>query len=125
MVFGTNPTITSPSLGTGTSTSDGNIVVDASVDNLFYWSASFTAARTLQVSNLTDGRYVEIYVRNTNGTARAITVQASTTTASYANVNLALGAGAASATAVTLALTSGTAIIKVFNAGGNLVGGVI
>jgi hypothetical protein len=125
VVLGTNPTITSPSLGTGTSTSDGNIVVDASVDNLFYWSASFTAARTLQVSNLTDGRYVEIYVRNTNGTARAITVQASTTTASYANVNLALGAGAASATAVTLAVTSGTAIIKVFNAGGNLVGGVI
>lgn len=125
VVLSTNPTITSPSLGTGTSASDGNIVVDAAVDNLFYWSASFTAARTLQISNLTDGRYVEVYVRNTNASARAITVQASTTTSGYANVNLALGAGAASNTSVTLALTSGTAIIRVFNAGGNLVGGVI
>lgn len=128
LVFATSPTITTPSIaavtfGNGNSTSNGNIIVSAASFTLYSWQASFTAARTLQVSDLTAGRMVTIYVRNTNASARVITIQASTTTSGYANVNLSPATpGAASVVSVSLAATSGTAVIRVFNANGSICG---
>jgi hypothetical protein len=128
LVFATSPTITTPSIaaatfGNGNSTSNGDIVVDASAFSLYSWQASFSAARTLQVSNLTAGRMVTIYMRNTNASARVITIQASTTTSGYANVNLSPATpGAASVVSVSLAATSGTAVVKLFNANGSICG---
>lgn len=105
-----------------TSTSNATITVDASTYQFGIWIASFTAGRTLQVSNLTAGRWVKIYVRNTNGTARAITWQASTTTSGYASVNMSRGAGQTSVTSTTLAATSGTATVWIANVEGTFVG---
>jgi 2-keto-3-deoxy-6-phosphogluconate aldolase len=66
---------------------------------------------------------VTIYMRNTNASARVITIQASTTTSGYANVNLSPATpGAASVVSVSLAATSGTAVVKLFNANGSICG---
>lgn len=127
LVFATSPTITTPTIaaatfGNGSSTTNGNIVVDASLYTLYSWQASFSAARTIQISNLTAGRMVTIYMRNTNASARVITIQASIAT-TYANVALSPATpGAASTSTVSLAATSGTAVVRVFNANGNICG---
>jgi hypothetical protein len=64
-------------------------------------------AKTLQISNLTAGRMITVYLRNTNASARVVTIQASTTTSGYANVNLSPATpGAASVVSVSLAATS-------------------
>lgn len=122
LVFGTNPSLTAPTWGNTSNTTDGDYTLDASLYGYSSWIANFTAGRALNVSNLATGRRLVIYIRNTNGTARAITVNASATTSGFATVNLAVGAGAVSATSVTLAATSGTAVVYIWNAGGNLVG---
>jgi len=130
LVFGTTPNLTRPNItamsqGTSSSTADSDLVIDAATTSLFYWEANFTAARTLQISNLTDGRMVRVYMRNSNGTARAITIQASTTTSGYVSIVLAIAQGTANtATAVTLAATNGRALLTVFNANGNFAAGV-
>jgi hypothetical protein len=102
------------------------VAIDASQVQYHSRIASFTANTTVQVSNLTSGRWVQIYIRNTNASARTITVQASTTTTGFANVNLAVSttAGSASAVSFSLAATSGTAVIWVANINGNIVGSV-
>lgn len=108
------------------STADATTTMDASLYQWGRWIANFTAARTLQISNLTAGRMVFVYLRNTNGTSsRAITINASTTAAGYAGVNMAVGGGAASATSITLAITSGTACIWVANSDGTFIGGIM
>ena len=130
VVLGTSPTIATPDITfkNAAVTGDANYDYDASTTQVASWIANFTATRSLVVSNLTAGRMIRVYVRNTNGTPRLISVTASTTAAGHAAVNLAgnfVGANAAgqvSATGVTLAATSGTAVITVWNAGGNLVG---
>lgn len=109
------------------STSDASVVVNAAATDLYCHIASFTADRTIQISNLTSGQEVKMYLRNTNASSRTITIQASTTEASYANVNLAPGAGtmgAASVSTVSLAATSGTTVIWIANINGNIVGGI-
>ena len=129
-MLGTSPTIATPDITFKNAAVTGNAdyAFDAATTTVASWIASFSAGRTLIISNLTAGRMAKVYVRNTNGSARAISVTASTTAAGHAAVNLAgnfVGANAAgqvSATSVTLAATSGTAVITVWNAGGNLVG---
>jgi hypothetical protein len=119
-------TATTYNVSGDSSTIDTIIVVDASQVQYHSRIASFTAARTVQVANLTSGRWVQIYIRNINATARTITVQASTTATGFANVNLAVSttAGSASAVSFSLAGTSGTAVIWVANINGNIVGSV-
>jgi len=105
------------------STSDANLTVDAATTGIATWVASFTAARTLQVSNMIAGRSIKILMRNTNATARVITIQASATTSGYANV-ICTGntAGAASVSTVSLVATSGTAIVEIFATAGGIFG---
>jgi hypothetical protein len=112
--------------GSSSTVNETPITIDASQVQYHSRIASFTAARTVEVSNLTPGRWVQIYIRNTNATARTITVQASTTTTGFANVNLAVSttAGSASAVSFSLAATSGTAVIWVANIDGDIVGSV-
>jgi hypothetical protein len=130
VVLGTSPTISTPSInsithGNSSSGIDGNVTVEADQHNLFAWIASLSAARTLFISNLTAGRMVTVYLRNTNATGRVITIQASTTTSGHANVNLSPSvSGGASVSVVSLAATSGTAVIRVFNANGNICGSI-
>ena len=96
---------------------------DASLYQRATWIASFPTPITAQISNLTDGREIFLYARNTNGTARVLTITASTTASGFAAVNFARS-GAASVTTISLALTSGTATIWVANIGGNIVGAI-
>jgi hypothetical protein len=130
VVLGTSPTIATPDITfkNAAVTGDGQYDFDAATTTVASWIANLTATRNLVISNLTAGRMAKVYVRNTNGSARQISVFASTTAAGHVAVNLAgnfVGANAAgqvSATSVTLAATSGTAVITVWNAGGSLVG---
>jgi hypothetical protein len=117
-----------PSYSAASSTADAAISIDASSVERYSHIASFTADRTVQISNLTPGRELMLYLRNTNAASRIITIQASTTASSHANVNLAPGAGtmgAASVSTVTLAATSGTSVVWVANINGNIVGGLM
>lgn len=115
--------------GSASTTTDADATVNAATTTYFAFvqSASGTA-RTINISNLTAGRMVKIYLRNTNAATKAITIAASTTTTGFANVNMSgnfVGANAVgqiSATAVTLAATTGTAVVTVFNANG-VIGG--
>jgi hypothetical protein len=111
-------------VGVTNNVTDANFTLDASTNQFATWIVSFGASRTLQVSNLTDGRWVKVYVRNTNSATRAITWQASTTTSGFANVNMSNGGGAVSVTSTTLAATTGTAVVWIANIGGTIVGSV-
>ena len=128
VVLQTNPSLyapsfqTSPSYNTGNTSSDADVTYDASQYYGTYWSASFTANRALNVSNLINGRTFTIWIRNTNASPRTITINASSGVTGFATVNLAVGGGAASSTTVTLAATSGTAMVILWSMGGNLVG---
>jgi hypothetical protein len=81
---------------------------------------------TVQFSNLTNGREVKLYVRNTNATARLVNFEASTTTSGFASVNLAPGnpPGGASVSGITLSGSTGTAMVWVGNINGTIVGGL-
>jgi len=116
-----------PAYSASSSTADAAISVDASVTERYSHIASFTADRTIQVSNLVPKKDIVMYVRNTNASARIITIQASVTTSGFANVNLAPGpgSGAASVSTVTLAANSGTVVIWISNIDGNIVGGLL
>ena len=115
-----------PSYAASSSTADAAISLDASSTERYSHIASFTADRTLQISNLVPKKEMTIYLRNTNASARVITIQASVTTSSFSNVNLApgTGSGAASVSTVTLAANTGTAVVWVSNIDGNIVGGL-
>jgi hypothetical protein len=112
--------------GSSSTVNETPITIDASQVQYHSRIASFTAARTVEVSNLTPGRWVQIYIRNTNASSRTITVSASTTTTGFSNVNLAVSttAGSTSAVSFSLAATSGTAVIWVANIDGDIVGSV-
>lgn len=123
LINGLSATIHSYSLGSYTSTTDGDETMDASVASRGSWIADFTADRTLDILNLTSGQEVLVYVSNTNGTARAITVRASTTTTGATNINFARE-GAASVTSISLAISTGTAVFWVANINGTFVGSI-
>ena len=126
VVMGTNPTITAPTSGNASSTTDADATVDASTTELYaYVQSSSGTARTINISNLTSGRKITLYLRNTNAATKVINITASTTTSSFTAVPLSNGAGAVSVTATTLAASSGTATVVVFNANGTIGGGII
>jgi hypothetical protein len=110
------------------SVADAAIAVDAAVVDLYSHIASFSADRTVQISNLTSGQQMKLYLRNTNASSRTITIQASATASGHTSVNLAPGAGtmgAASVSTVSLAATSGTSVVWVANINNNVVGGIL
>jgi hypothetical protein len=86
-------------------------------------AGSFPAGMTLQISNLTQGRFVYIFIQNTNASARIITLTASTTTSGYAapNFTTAAGGGGVSTNTVNLAATTGCAVFFVTNVLGTIV----
>jgi hypothetical protein len=97
-------------------TASGNVTFDANTTSLASIIASMTANRTVLINNLLAGDHITIYLRNTNATARVVTIQASQTTTGHVNVALSPAVpGAASVSAVTLAVTSGTAVVTVFS----------
>jgi hypothetical protein len=108
--------------GTSSTVDETTMAIDASTIQRHCRIVNFTAGtKTFQISNLTPGREVKIYVRNTRSASRTIEVTASTTTTGFSAVNLS-ASGAASVTGVTLASSSGTAVIWVANIAGEIVG---
>ena len=122
----TSPAINGGAFGSASSTTDADATVDASVTTLYaYVQSASTTARTINISNLAPGRIIELYLRNTNAGAKTINITASNTTTGFTAVNLSKGdAGGTSQTSVTLAATSGTAVVLIFNANG-VIGGSI
>jgi hypothetical protein len=111
-----------PMNGNQSLTTDVNQTIDASLHIYTAWTSGASAtARTFNIINLTFGRRVFLYLRNTNGGAKTIsfTASATSTTGSAVNCsNVGGSGGGASVTSVTLAASSGTATIQIFNAGG-------
>jgi hypothetical protein len=112
-------------LSAGRVTSDGDATFNADGVMLASWIASLTTTRSLNIVNLTAGRFMKIYVRNTNGSSRIVQVNASATADGLAAVNLAAGAGAVSVSQITLAATSGSAVITVWNTGSGTIVGMV
>jgi hypothetical protein len=111
--------------GSNSSTADANLTIDASLTQSMYWVASFTATRSLVVNNLTQGRQVRVYIRNTNATQRQIIFSGSTTTSGHGLTNMAVNAGAASVTTQNIAANNGTMLATMENMGGFIVGGLM
>lgn len=111
--------------GTKTYTVDGNLTIDASLTQSMTWIASFTTTRSLIINNLTDGRTVNVYIRNTNATQRQIIFSGSTTTSGHSAINMAVGAGAASVTTQNIAATNGTMMADIRTIGSNIIGGLM
>ena len=114
-------------------TGNSNKTVSAASYNKVYWTASFNTGRTLNISNLTAGREITVWIRNT-GSNETITVQASTSTSGYGDVKLADGSttdnGNQGTEITSFTLGDGTgsngmAEVHVINIGGNFVGHVI
>ena len=108
---------------------NSNKTVSAASYNKVYWTAGFNTGRTLNISNLTAGREMTVWLRNT-GNQNTITVQASTTTSSYGDVKLAdddtsTGAEITSFTCGDGSGSNGMAEIHVMNIDGNFIGHVI
>lgn len=124
-VFGTNPTLASPTYGNASSTADADATVDAATTSFYaYIQSASGTARTINISNLTAGRVIQLYLRNTNAATKAINITASTTTTGFVAVNLSRGAGNTSASSITLSATSGTQTVTVFNANGTFGGSI-
>jgi len=111
--------------GNTVSSVDADIVVNAATTPMFsYIQSASTTARTINISNLIPGRKVMLYLRNTNAGTKVINIAAGAST-SYTAVNMSKGdSGGTSVTSVTLAATSGTATIILFNAGGTIGGSI-
>jgi hypothetical protein len=119
----TSLSVNSINQGNSTSTTDADAIVDASTTAYYSYIQSTSGTQnSIRISNLTAGRCVILYLRNTFSATKTINILAGTST-TYAFVNLSKGGGT-SVTAVTLSATSGTATITVFNAGG-VIGGSI
>jgi hypothetical protein len=117
-----SPVYTASGTLSSTDGSTATIIVDASTTQLYRHSASFNGDRTFQISNLTNGRSVYLYFKNTNSSfSRIISIQASTTTSGYSPVELSRS-GSGFGTSFTISATNGTATVWVANIGGNLVG---
>lgn len=108
---------------TASDTTDADTVIDGSLYSMYHKQVSFTADRTIQVSNLITGRKVTIWVRNTSGSTRNITFQASDTSTSFSNVLISTGIPNLS-TAATFSVppSTGTICVTIMNIGGNIVG---
>jgi len=129
----TNKTLSSPTItgatvrpNTAVTYSATPTVVDASSGTeLYALTGAYAAAVTINISNLTAGRQVKMYLRNTAVSQSTVTIAASTTTSSHANVNMQPATpGGASVTSVVLSANTGTAVVTVFNAGGTIGGSI-
>ena len=112
--------------GSDTTTTSGTVTLASSSYERFNYTASMATGVTVQFSNMTNGREVQLYIRNTNATARAVAFEASTTTTGFTAVNLA-GAtplGGPSVSGITLSGSTGTALLWVGNINGTIVGGI-
>ena len=125
--FTTSTTYTSTGTLSSTSTSATN-TIDASTTQLYHHSAVFSTSTTFQISNLTDGKYVYLYIKN-NSTVSApqISITASETTSGYTAVYLSRS-GSRAVTEFNIdteggsPTRNGTAVVWVANIDGNLVG---
>jgi hypothetical protein len=117
-------TYTTSGTSSGSDGSSSTITVDASSTQMYSHIASFDSSgstTTFQVSNLSVGRQVFLYIRNiSNLYGRTITITASTTTSGYSSINMSRSGGA-SVTSFSEG-SGGTATVWVANIGGNLVG---
>ena len=120
VVLGTAPTVSGVTHGSASSTSDADVTVDAATTTFYaYVQSASGTTRTINISNLTAGRMIKLYLRNTNAATKVINITASTTTTGFAAVNMATGQpSGTSVTSVALAATSGTWLVTVFNANG-------
>jgi hypothetical protein len=122
----TTSTISSPStptVGVLNNTSDASLIVNADSYGIARWVANFTATRNLVITNLSEGQSVKVYVRNGNGTARTISIQASSGVLLPTSVVCSRG-GSAGASFVSLNGAGGTATIWVSNVGGLFIGAI-
>lgn len=112
--------------GSDTSTTSGTVTIDGLLVERFNYTASMATGVTVRFQNLTNGREVKLYIRNTNATARPVTFEASTTTSGFAGINLSPGnpPGGASVSGLTLSGSTGTAMVWVGNINGTIVGGL-
>ena len=111
--------------GTDTTTTSGVVTIDALLFERFNYTASMATGVTVNFSNLTNGREVKLYVRNTNATARPVDIAASASGTGHAGVNLAPGSppGGPSVSGVAISGSTGTAMVWVGNINGTIVGG--
>jgi hypothetical protein len=116
--------------GNNSTTTDADATVDASTTTFFSYIVSGDTTRTINVSNLTAGRMVKIYVRQSGGSlSKLINITASTTASGFSAVNMSgifnISNPVGQATATQFAVApNGAATVTVFNANGNLVGSV-
>jgi len=111
--------------GQASVTADANLTIDASLTQSVSWVASFTATRSLTINNLTLGRQVYVYIRNTNATQRQIVFSGSTTTTGQTGINMSVGAGAASVVTQSIAASTGTMMVYVANIASTFAGGIM
>ena len=109
-------------VGTSSATSDSDHTIDAGLYGMYSITASFSTTRSVNISNLTDGRKVIVHMRNTNGSVRTINILASTTTSGFASVNMMNSPGGPSVTAGQIAANSGTLFMTIANINGTLCG---
>ena len=96
---------------------------DASLHERVTWIAAFTGNVVAQISNLTTGREIYLYIQNTfPGSSRTLTIQASSTNL-YTNVGCSRS-GSPAVSTITLSAGSGAATVWVANIGGNIVGAI-
>lgn len=109
------------------STTDADATVDASLYEYYaYVQSASTTTRSINISNLTAGKKIVLYLRNTNAGSKIINILASATASGFAAVNMSKGdAGGTSIQNVTLVASTGTAVVTVFNANGTFCGGVM
>jgi hypothetical protein len=117
--------INNQSAGSNSSTSTSNLTIDASTTQSMYWVASFAATQSLIINNLTQGRHVRVYIRNTNATQRHIIFSGSTTTSGHSGINMAVSVGGSSITTQPISATNGTMLAHIENIGGFIVGGLM
>lgn len=112
--------------GGSSSATSGVVTIDALQYERFNYTASMATGVTVQFANLTNGREVKLYVRNTNATARPVTFEASASTSGYTGVALSPGnpPGGISVSGLTLSGSTGTAMVWVGNIDGTIVGGL-
>lgn len=102
-----------------------NLTIDASLTQSLYWVAAFSVTAGLFVSNLTTGRIVKVYIRNTGSAAKGIAFSGSTTATGHTAINMSVNAGAISVTTQPIAASSGTMVVWIENMGGFIVGGIM
>jgi hypothetical protein len=87
-----------------------------------------TTARTINISNMTQGRYLHLWVTKTDANTKAFSVAVSTTAASHSTANLyvskkgaAIGAVRANGTTIaTLSASGGMVYMLIMNPAGSM-----